>query len=123
MDALAIVNNVAIVRVFEEGRVRFFRASSGWDGVSALVARHEFEYRSVLEYGTEPVQVRVWVSKIGGSSHELSYALSAPDGPVAALGASTLVSIDQDGKPTPIPDQARHWLKKHSGPSSEFRGR
>jgi acyl-CoA thioester hydrolase len=123
MDALGHVNNVAVLRVFEEARVRLISGQLRIEGVSVLVARQEVEYRAVLEYTGADARVHVWTSRTGGSSFELSYALENHNGQTTAVGATTVVVIGEDGRPAPIPAEARARLEKVSGPPIAFRGR
>lgn len=123
MDALGHVNNVAVLRVFEEARVRLISGQLRLEGVSALVARQEVEYRAVLEYTGADVRVHVWTSRIGGSSFDLSYALEDHNGQVTAVGTTTIVVIGEGGRPVPLPAEARSRFGEVSGPPVEFRGR
>ena len=103
MDAYRHVNNVELLRVLEEARVRVFSRPLGADGTTMLatgmvVARHEVEYLATLDYRPEPVAVDLWVHAIGGASFDVGYEVREPDADRVYLRASTaLVSYDFAG--------------------------
>ncbi|EFV13561.1 acyl-CoA thioesterase [Segniliparus rugosus] len=123
MDAYGHVNNVSTLRLIEEARCRLLLDQLGWTDLRVLVARQEIEYRAMLHYSTADPKVWIWASRVGGSSFELSYAIENPDGQVTAVAATTIVVIDENSRPAPIPDEARAKLDKLSGPPVPFRGR
>ena len=85
MDAYAHINNVQFLRLLEDARVIAFR---DWfdnphggrslldEGV--LVSRHEIEYRRPLGFRHEPVEIRIWVSRIGGAGFDVAYIVTDP---------------------------------------------
>jgi len=125
MDALAHINNVQIARLFEQSRVEAFNRwfGDGRKGIHLLVARQEIEYRAILHYTVEPVRIICSISAIGRASFEFGYELVDPKGTVCAIAETTVVTMDRDGKPTPIPDTVRTILEKHQGPPAAFRRR
>lgn len=111
MDAYRHVNNVEVVRLLEEARVRAFGTASP-DGAAPMlatgmvVAKHTVEYLLPLDYRLGPVAVDLWIGRVGGASFEVDYELLEPD--TSAVGdlrtyvrASTVcVSYDFDtGRP------------------------
>ncbi|GEE03061.1 hypothetical protein nbrc107696_35070 [Gordonia spumicola] len=125
-DSLGHINNVQVARVFEEARVRtmsswFGPARSGFVGV---IARQEIEFASILHYSTEPVRVRIAVTRIGTSSFDFGCTLYTPDGTVAALCETTLAGLDlTTGAKPAIPDSVRAVLEARSGDPVPFRRR
>lgn len=84
MDAYAHINNVQFLRLLEDARVIGFRDWFGQDrsllDEGVLVARHEIEYRSPLGFRHEPVEIQMWVSRIGGAGFEVAYIVTDPEG-------------------------------------------
>lgn len=109
-DAYGHVNNVAYARFLEEARVRVFwlgtgRVSTGMErhfrgddpaGPKMLVAQQQIEFLRVLEYGSSPVCVELWVGSLGGSSLELHYEVvdtAQIDRTVVARAITTVVIV------------------------------
>ena len=62
-----------------------------------MVAHQSIDYKKQLFYRHEPVYVRTWISKVGGSSFTISYRLQEEDGSaVYAEGESVMVLMDPD---------------------------
>lgn len=101
MDVYRHINNVQIVRLFEDARVQAFAA---WDDPGSepvlergvLVARTEVEYLRQLDFRLEPVAIDLWVSRLSGATIELGYEMREPDddGDPYARAESTLVMFD-----------------------------
>ena len=105
LDALGHVNNTSMLKLLEEARLRaFWRPEDGTDAAptavfdmsvlegggtrATLVARQEIEYLRPVPYGQRPLDVQLWVGRIGGSSVEVCYEVLQPAGRRAA-GRST----------------------------------
>lgn len=129
-DAYGHINNVAILRILEEARARAFwrTADSGGDGIFpplepsqriwALVADFQLRYRQQLSYQREPVSVKLWISRVGGASFVIDYALKAAehDDSPRVTAQSTLVMVDRDtGAPQRLSPELREKLRRHSG--------
>ncbi|MFT4468674.1 acyl-CoA thioesterase [Arthrobacter sulfonylureivorans] len=141
VDSYGHVNNVTYLEYLETARVLLHQlrpelpaAAGGQSGATlrelggtdnrTLVGRQEIEYRVPLDLRTEPVHVRVWVTRIGNSSFDLGYAVVDEDrtGTVHALGASTMVlAAAATGRPVPLPDGYRAALQLWAGPPVPFR--
>ncbi|NAZ77605.1 acyl-CoA thioesterase [Kineococcus sp. T13] len=127
MDAYRHVNNVEVLRLLEEARVRAFGMAHRDGGVPMLatgmvVARHTVDYLSPLDYRLEPVAVDLWVSRTGGASFEVSYEVLEPD--EAAVGelrtyvraTTTCVAYDfAAGRPRRLGDGERSQLALLAG--------
>ncbi|PPK97969.1 acyl-CoA thioester hydrolase [Kineococcus xinjiangensis] len=118
MDAYRHVNNVELLRILEEARVRVFSQPLGRGGDSMLgtgmvVARHEVEYLASLDYRPEPVAVDLWVHAVGGASFDVGYEVLEPDGgPVYLRATTSLVSYDfTTGRPRRLDDEQRAALE------------
>ncbi len=141
IDSYGHVNNVTYLGYLETARVLLhllrpelpatageepgatLRELHGTDN-QTLVGRQEIEYRVPLEFRTEPVQVGLWVTRIGNSSFDLGYAVVDEDqaGTLHALGASTIVlAAAATGRPVPLPDGYRAALQQWAGPPVPFR--
>ena len=110
LDAYNHVNNVEMMRLLEEARVRAFwiredgsgenlpsavlKASVGADTFT-LIARHEVEYLKPLAYQRQPVDVQLWISRIGAASAEVCYEVYGANlATPYARSSSTMVFID-----------------------------
>ncbi|OUE21140.1 Thioesterase superfamily protein [Clavibacter michiganensis] len=126
LDAYDHVNNVEVLRLLEEARVRAFWRGED-DGVDAglalidasagastmtMIARQEVEYLLPISYGRRPLDVQVWLGRLGGSSFEACYELRTPAGvePAAlyARASTTIVLVDAaTGRPRRITEDER----------------
>ncbi|WP_337061223.1 acyl-CoA thioesterase [Kineococcus sp. G2] len=122
MDAYRHVNNVEVLRLLEEARVRAFGVPAA-DGSAPMlatgmvVARHEVDYLLPLDYRTEPVAVDLWVDRVGGASFQVRYEVREPEPPAAdgprtyVRAATTCVSYDfATGRPRRLTDAERTRL-------------
>jgi len=115
IDAYGHVNNVKFVEYFQEARIAML---SGAVGVSAagdlrgfVVARMDVVYRRPLEFRTDPVWVRTWVTRIGRSSYELQ-AVVCDEGTVFATSGAIVVAFDPaTERSRPIRDAERVALE------------
>jgi acyl-CoA thioester hydrolase len=103
MDAFGHVNNVSFLRLLEDARVlsmaRWFGDGLSVVDRSVLVARHEIEYHTPLEYRTDPVAIDIWVTKIGGAGYDLAYVVTDPPEVGQqryAVAATTMACYDLD---------------------------
>lgn len=125
-DAYAHVNNAEMLRLLEEARIQaFWRPDQGSDGaataildgrpgaeVMTLIARQELEYLAPIPYMRSPIDIELWIGRIGGASLEICYELYSPVGvtPRALFtkAATTLVMVAAaTGRPQRIGDDLR----------------
>ncbi|MDP5225640.1 MULTISPECIES: thioesterase family protein [Arthrobacter] len=142
IDSYGHVNNVVYLSYLEDARVQLIHRALGQDaGAGAveedtfhdlvgvenftLVARHEIEYVRPLLFTTDPVNVNIWVTGIGGSSFEFGYEVASADGSeVYALAASSMVLVSRaSGLPVRLTRAQRHALERWSGEPVPFRRR
>ncbi|CAM5317764.1 Thioesterase superfamily protein OS=Tsukamurella paurometabola (strain ATCC 8368 / DSM / CCUG 35730 / CIP 100753 / JCM 10117 / KCTC 9821 / NBRC 16120 /NCIMB 702349 / NCTC 13040) OX=521096 GN=Tpau_2301 PE=4 SV=1 [Tsukamurella paurometabola] len=128
MDALQHVNNVSMLRVLEEARIRFLteRAlSAGTQKATMFVAHQEIDYAQPLLYSHEPARIAMCVTRIGGSGFDIGYTVYTPEGAVAAYAETSMVVVDgaASGRPVPIPDAMRAVLTELQGEPVPFRRR
>lgn len=140
MDSYGHVNNVFFIRYLEDTRFAIFspplgeHAAHGVDptrsvfelfpeGSNGLVAGHRIEYRASLNYRAEPLIVRLWVTRVGGSSVDLAYELGEADRSIVyAIASTTLVIVDTaSGRPVAMPDDLRVTFSQWLGDPAPFR--
>lgn len=106
LDAYNHLNNVQVMRILEEARVRAFWTSETGDSaptavVSAkvgsdtvtLIAGHIVEYVAQVPYQREPLDVQLWIGRIGGASADVCYEIHAGH-TLAVRAESTMVFVD-----------------------------
>ncbi len=126
MDALQHINNVAMMRLLEEARIRFLTDNVPQPReakVTMFVAHHEIDYLAPLLYSPEPVRIVLHVTRIGRSGFDLGYEVIASDGAVAAIAETSMVVVDEAGRPAPLPAVLRTELAGLVGDPVPFRRR
>lgn len=125
-DAYAHVNNAEMLRLLEEARIQaFWRPDEGGAGSDtavldarpgaetiSLIARQEIEYVAPIPYMRAPIDVELWIGRIGGASAEICYELYSPVGVSPRVlftrAATVLVMVTAaTGRPQRIPDELR----------------
>ena len=132
LDAYNHVNNVALLKLLEEARVRvFWQPGAGEDapdtailntgltsGILTLIARQEIEYLAPVPYQRHPLDVQLWFGALGGSSVEICYEVRSPietagesGQTVYARATTVLVKVDAEtGRPVRIsPAERAVW--------------
>lgn len=117
LDAYGHVNNAAMLVLLEEARVQAFWGAEIVDSITHpstlwLVARQEIEYLSPVPYQSQPLDVQLWLGRIGGASLEICYEVCSPleAEPFVqyARAASTIVLVDPGTqRPRKITDEER----------------
>ncbi|MDQ0261653.1 thioesterase family protein [Sinomonas atrocyanea] len=140
VDSYGHVNNVRFLQFLEDARVHWLReplrSADREDGPQTLadlvteenftlVGRHEIEYLAPLLYRREPVAVDLWVTRVGGSSFDLGYAVVDPaDGAVCANCSTSMVLVSRStGRPVRLPEAMRSEFAHFAGPDVPFRRR
>ena len=125
LDALGHVNNTSMLKLLEEARLRaFWKPDDGGAGEelpptavfdmsvlegggsrATLVARQEIEYLRPVPYGHRPLDVQMWIGRIGGSSVEVCFEVFSPAGAepqqLYARSSAVVVLVDTaTGRPT-----------------------
>jgi acyl-CoA thioester hydrolase len=124
-DAYAHVNNAEMLRLLEEARIQaFWRPDEGVGMETAiidarpgaetigLIARQEVEYLLPIPYMRSPLDIELWIGRIGGASIEICYEMYSPEGVVPRAlftkAATTLVMVNaEEGRPVRISDNLR----------------
>lgn len=97
LDALGHVNNTSMLKLLEEARLRAFWKGDGTvpsaptaifemdvlesgGSRATLVARQEIEYYRPVPYGQRPLDVQMWIGRMGGSSADVCFEVYSPEG-------------------------------------------
>lgn len=150
LDAYGHVNNAEMLRLLEEARIIALWSSddpaAGVDSGEAisgstavldgrpgadtlsLIARQEIEYLTPIPYMRQPLDVQLWVGRIGGASLELCYEVWSPAGlepaTLYARAATTLVLADAaSGRPRRINPRERAAWSPYEEPAIQFHRR
>lgn len=147
LDAYGHVNNVAMLRFFEDARVQAFWAgdpeeeghldpgpfadtavlrSRPGEGTLTVLAHQEIEYLAQIPFLRSPLDLQLWVSHIGGASIDMSYEIHSPvtarEHVLYARAATTLVLVDAGtGRPRRITDEERSAWEPYLGEQVRFR--
>lgn len=101
VDSYQHVNNVKYFEYFQEARIAAFRPLfkrlPAAEGLSVVVARLDVDYRRPMVLRGEPYEARSWISRVGGSSYDVSAEIVDPtDGDrTMAVSRATLVTFDK----------------------------
>lgn len=118
LDALGHVNNTSMLKLLEEARLRAFWKGDGTEEQpptavfdldvleaggerATLIARQEIEYYRPVPYTQRPLDVQLWIGRMGGSSADICFEVFDPDGEVLyAKATAVVVLVDTaTGKP------------------------
>ena len=113
LDAYGHVNNSEMLRLLEEARILAFWVTEDDGAIGAstavldgrpgaatltLIARQEIEYLAPVPYLRQPLDVRLWLGKLGGASLNVCYEVYSPDGVLPevlyARANTTIVLVD-----------------------------
>jgi acyl-CoA thioester hydrolase len=149
LDAYGHVNNAALLTLLEEARISAFWARLGAEHPTAvlqsgpgapqhtIIAAQRVEYRREIPHLRDPLEVSLWIGRMGGASLDVHYEVlppraSAPADNSAepharrepyAIAATTLVLVDAaTGAPTRIPPAVREVWERYRDEPVSFRG-
>jgi acyl-CoA thioester hydrolase len=115
LDAYAHVNNAEMLRLLEEARIQAFwsnnepgradadQGAAVLDGrpggqTLTLIARLEIEYLAPIPYLRQPIDIQLWLGKLGGASLDVCYEVWSPAGSATATlfarATTTIVMVD-----------------------------
>lgn len=152
LDAYGHVNNAVMVRLLEEARIQAFwatdtaeEATDPTDGRAAgattavldaspgadtltLIARQEIEYLAPVPYLRRPLDVELWLGRLGGASLEVCYEVHSPESMAPrvlyARAATTIVLVDAaTGQPRRMRDAEREAWEPYLEEPIAFRRR
>lgn len=141
LDAYGHVNNARLLGLLEEARIAAFWSTGGdsdpatavLDGhpsadTVTLIGRLEVEYLAPIPYLREPIDIHLWLGRLGGASLEVCYEVWTPAGQepatVFARAATTIVLVDAtSGTPRRMSDVERDAMTPYLGESITFQRR
>lgn len=139
LDAYDHVNNARMLTLLEEARIAAFWSDPDSDAPTAVletgpgsptvtfVAAQRIEYLAPIPYQRDPLDVELWIGRLGGASLEISYEIFSPAGAAERTlytrASTTLVLVDRaSGEPRRISDSARAVLTPYLEAPVVFRG-
>ncbi len=145
LDAYGHVNNAEMLRLLEEARIRVFWAdrsaaedhevphtaliAGGPDAETiTLIAAQQVEYLDPVPYMRRPIDVQLWIGRLGGASIEICYEVWSPQGVedrvLYAKASTTLVLVDSETqRPRRLTDAERDAWSPHLDAPVQFRKR
>ena len=118
LDAFKHVNNAAYLVFMQEARADFTwysRIKNGEEPMlhDMVVARAEVDFTTPIHKVEVPLDVEIFVEKIGNSSFVMVYEMSQ-GGTLRAKGKTVQVGVDmQTEKARPLRDHEREYLSKY----------
>lgn len=113
LDVQHHINNVAVADIIQEGRARFFHASTLTEllrGRAVVVASILIDYANELRHPA-PVHMQVGVMEIGRTSFVL--AQIASQGGMIGAFAETVVALRENGAAAPLGEDFRAILENY----------
>lgn len=145
LDALGHVNNTSMLKLLEEARLRaFWRADGDGEALptavfdmdvlesggerATLIARQEIEYLRPVPYSQRPLDVRLWIGAMGGSSADICFEVFSPVGEAErmlyARATAVVVLVDTaSGRPIRWSESERRAWQPYVGHPIEYRRR
>lgn len=115
LDSFGHVNNVTFAEYLQEARVDFAHqqladATAPHEG--SVVVHQSIDYLAPVPFRTEPLDVEVWVTRVGSSSFEVAYEVR-DDSTVFARATGVLVAYDVHAQePRPLTPGERSTLER-----------
>jgi acyl-CoA thioester hydrolase len=132
LDALGHVNNTSMLKLLEEARLRAFWRGDGEEESAptavfdmdvlesggeraTLIARQEIEYLRPVPYTQRPLDVQLWIGRMGGSSADVCFDVFSPLGvgdPVLYARATAVVVLVDTATGRPMrwrPEERAAW--------------
>lgn len=139
LDAYEHVNNARMLTLLEEARIAAFWSepdsatptavleTGPGSATVTLVAAQRIEYLVPIPYHREPLDVELWIGRLGGASLEISYEIYSPtnggERTLYTRASTTLVLVDRaSGEPRRVSDDARAAWQPYVEPPVVFRG-
>lgn len=114
-DALGHVSNTVLVGWFEAARIPIFKMFTPelhLENWPLILANYSVDFVQQI-YLQSPVQIKTWISRIGGSSFDV-YQECWQNEELKAKGTTTLVHFEYEAKKSrAIPDDIRATLTSH----------
>lgn len=115
VDTFGHVNNAVYLSYFEWARAQMWFDLTGAEGkptdIGFIVARAEIDF--LAQISMEPVEIRVRVGEMRGSSFDTHYEIRLSDGKLAATGKVIAVLFDwQEQRKVAISDELRMKVRE-----------
>ncbi|WP_308799618.1 acyl-CoA thioesterase [Agromyces silvae] len=145
LDAYGHVNNARMLSLLEEARIQAFWVSdetsehaagastavidaSADRTTNTLIARQEIEYLAPIPYHRQPLDIELWIGRMGGASLEVCYEVWSPIGAEPRTcytrASTTIVLVDvATGRPRRISAHERAAWSPYAEDALEFRRR
>lgn len=138
VDAYQHVNNAEVFRLLEEARIHAFWPAAGEDApltavldgrpggpTMTLIARQEIEYLLPIPYLREPVDIEMWIGRVGGASLEVCYEIYTPVSvaprELYVRASTTLVLVDAaNSRPLRISAEQREVFAQYAEEPLQF---
>ncbi|HEY6799673.1 MAG TPA: acyl-CoA thioesterase [Agromyces sp.] len=143
LDAYGHVNNARMLSLLEEARIQAFWVSEDTSEHAAgastavidarpgtntitLIARQEVEYLAPIPYQRQPLDIELWIGRMGGASLEVCYEVYSPVGldprVLYTRAATTIVLVDTaTDRPRRIEAHERAAWQPYLGDPVSFR--
>lgn len=115
LDPVGHVNNAVYATYLEHARTNYYAEvlDLATEELSFVLAHLELDYESSVT-GDDDVRVGIRVPRIGGKSMTTEFRVEG-SGETAATGETVQVVIDEDGTPSPVPDDWRRRITEYEG--------
>ncbi|WP_144711265.1 thioesterase family protein [Curtobacterium pusillum] len=143
IDAYGHVNNSAMLRLLEEARIVGFWGpdpdeleSDGsmpepiidgrpGSGTMTVIAAQRLEYLASIPYFRQPLDIQMWIGRIGGASIDVSYEVWSPVGHEPAVlytrATTALVMVDAEtNRPRRLTAAERDACARYTEAAVEF---
>lgn len=143
IDAYGHVNNSAMLRLLEEARIVGFWGpdpdeleSDGsipepiidgrpGSGTMTVIAAQRLEYLASIPYLRQPLDIQMWIGRVGGASIDVSYEVWSPVGHEPAVlytqATTALVMVDAaSNRPRRLTDDERAACAPYTEAPVEF---
>jgi acyl-CoA thioester hydrolase len=107
LDTQGHVNNTAQLQYVEAARTRsYVEAGLTWRPLQVVRSTH-IDYLKPIPADADCVDVDVQVTAVGRTSHTVAFTIQDDAGTVFSAGKCVLVTVDDKGRPAPVPDALR----------------
>ncbi|MCV2393200.1 acyl-CoA thioesterase [Actinotalea sp. M2MS4P-6] len=126
VDLFGHVNNAAYLRYLDDARFALFDMGVDADGQPTasllVVVKHEIDYLGQLVYRLNPIDVEVWVPRIGRTSVDIAYEVVDEQRTVYLRARTRMVQLDSASRQArPFTDDERAALLAYPGDTPHLR--
>jgi acyl-CoA thioester hydrolase len=127
VDLFGHVNNAAYLRYLDDAR--FALLDMGVDATGAptaswlAVVKHEIDYLGQLTYRPAPIDVELWVPRVGRTSVDIAYEVVDETRAVYLRARTRMVQLDGASRtPRAFTDEERSAFAAYPGQEPQLRG-